>query len=128
MTKPTTILLIPHDGDPRHLLGDPSSVAWRCGARPPVLVFDTARGVVVSMIDSGRASTTRRALVLAHDGFRMFAEVERMNNVVGSVVTSAAMGSIMAFGDLSKATELRRACAAIGTIVLLVDGVEVSDV
>lgn len=30
------VLLVPAKGDPHNLLGDPSSTAWKCGARPPV--------------------------------------------------------------------------------------------
>ncbi len=37
MSPVHTILLIPSDGDPHHLLGDPDSVPWRLGWRPPVL-------------------------------------------------------------------------------------------
>ncbi len=31
------VLLAPAEGDPHGLLGDPESVAWKCGARPPVV-------------------------------------------------------------------------------------------
>ncbi len=33
---PYALLLIPTEADPLKLLGDPESVAWRCGGRPPV--------------------------------------------------------------------------------------------
>ena len=36
MSKIHAILLIPAAGDPHGLLGDPESVAWKCGARPPM--------------------------------------------------------------------------------------------
>lgn len=36
MTAIHYVFLIPCDPDPHKLLGDPESVAWKCGARPPV--------------------------------------------------------------------------------------------
>ena len=36
MTAVASVLLVPSEGDPHKLLGDPESAAWKLGARPPM--------------------------------------------------------------------------------------------
>lgn len=83
MNKPHTILLIPHPSDPHKLLGDTDSVAWRCGARVPVMSeygcqcgtktewraqFVHAAVKCESCGELCGYRTRRRALVLRHNG------------------------------------------------------------
>lgn len=72
MNKITTVLLVPKLGDPQHLLGDPTSAAWKLGARPPIM---TECGICCGRWGCQEPGHTdpfndhhpRRALVLAVD-------------------------------------------------------------
>lgn len=79
MPVPTAVLLVPPDGDPHKLLGDPESVEWKCGARPPALHWYECAEHGGSWGEFGRfhcgtcgarteKSRNRSALVLAADG------------------------------------------------------------
>lgn len=70
MTAVASVLLVPSEGDPHKLLGDPESVAWKLGARP-ALAWHTAHGAPYHPWAAGPApgrwrteSKPREALVL----------------------------------------------------------------
>lgn len=122
-----TILLIPAEGDPHKLLGDPESVAWRYGWRPPVMtrscrnVWGIARPIVVEAT----------GLVLAAEGWAVSAGCQQMYRVALRVAIRSTAGitgeyptpeDIYTEEDFVRTgggAALRRMCEPVGTLILL---------
>lgn len=140
MSKIHAVILIPEEGDPRKLLGDPESVAWRCGARPPIatelrIVPRDERAPITKRWVSGheQIDALRRALVLAWGGEVVHEAVGwvqdgRCVDVMGiAQVPEWKMDVAMLLAGNDWIVEIADSLDGLGTIVLLdSDGNEVT--
>ncbi len=120
------VLLVPHEGDPYKLLGDPDSAAWRLGSRPPVAMECPWCERWVPLADNCECGCDacniphRRALGLAWEGEETWQGYEYASqalpptcNVGFEVSWALELGTSGAIGGLRDVLE------TLGTIVPL---------